>query len=188
MEENYLHGNKVGVGAFNNAASVTVNNSRIELTSVADKIEGNGVGLYMGAGLSQAATALGNGNTTTVDVYGSFIRNNNPVPMPPELRPDVSAYTPCGIYLYGGFSSSNGGNNKTSNNTLKLSFWGCDISNNNSPDINAYGAWCPPQALLAGTNNLVEIHLNGISANASVVSLPSVPIEPAGTNIVNIFR
>ena len=189
MKQNYLHGNKTGIGAFNNAATATVNNSRIEITSNADKIEGNGVGLYMGGGISQVATASGNGNSTTANFYGSLIRYNNPVPLPPPLHPDVGAsYTPCGIYTFGGMSVTDGGYNKTSNNTLKLNFWDCDISNNNSPDINVYGAWCPPLATLAGTNNLVEIYLNGISANANDVTTPSVPIEPAGTNVVSIFR
>ena len=186
--ENYLHGNKVGVGAFNNGASSSVINSSIEVTSHADRIEENGVGLYLGGGLSQVATAFGSDNITIFEAHGSSIRNNNPVPMPPELLPNVSVYTPCGIYTFGGISTSVGGNNRSSNNTLKVSFWGCDISDNNSPDINVFGAWCLPQASLAGTNNLVEIHLNGNSANAIVAATPSVPAEAGGTNMVNIIR
>jgi hypothetical protein len=109
--------------------------------------------------------------------------------MPPELLPNIPiVYIPCGIYTFGGISTSVAGNNKSSDNTLKINFWGCDISGNNSPDINAFGAFCQPQALLAGTDNLVEIQLNGNSANATVVATPSIPAEPAGTNIVNIYR
>jgi hypothetical protein len=187
--ENYIYGNRVGVGAFNNAASSTVINSSIEVTSHADHIEENGVGLFLGGGLSQVATALGNGNTTIFEAYGSSIRNNNPSPMPPELLPNIPiVYIPCGIYTFGGISTSVAGNNKSSDNTLKINFLGCDISDNNSPDINAFGAFCQPQALLAGTNNLVEIQINGNSTNVTAVATPSIPAEPAGTNIVNIYR
>ena len=41
---------------------------------------------------------------------------------------------------------------------------------------------------LAGTNNVVNIHLYGVSANATVNATSSLPGEPAGTNTVNIFR
>lgn len=187
LAENYFHGNRTGIGTFNNAATATVNDSRIEVTSSADRIEGNGVGLYVGGGISQVSNATANRNTTTLNFLGTFIRNNNPLPMPPELRVDVgAAFTTCGIYSFGGLSTTNNGTNLTSDNKLQLSFSGCEITNNNSPDINVYGAWCPSQALLAGTNNLVEIYLNGISAN--VVDIPSVPVEPGGTNVVNVYH
>ncbi len=185
---NYLHGNRVGVGAFNNGANSSVTNSSIEITSQADKIEENGIGLFLGGGLSQVASAFGSDNTTSFEAHGSSIRNNNPVPMPPALLPNVIGYVPCGIYTFGGISTSAGGNNKSSNNTLTVRLWGCDISDNNSPDINAFGAWCQTSALLAGVNNLVEIHLYGNSNNAMVEATSSIPVEPAGTNVVNIFR
>ena len=78
--------------------------------------------------------------------------------------------------------------NRASNNLLRLEFWDCDISNNNGTDIYAYGAWSAPLALLAGTNNRAEIYLHGLSANATVVAVASVPAESAGTNVVNVFR
>ena len=184
LRENYIHGNKVGVGAFNNAASVTVINSRIELTSHADRIEGNGIGMYLAGGVSQVAAALGNGNATVIEMHGSSIRNNNPVPMPPELQPVVASVIPCGIQAESGFSTTGG---TASNNTLNASFWGCDISENHGTDINALGAYSISGSP-AGANNVVEIHLDGVSKKAAVVATPSSPAEPAGTNIVSILR
>jgi hypothetical protein len=189
LADNYLHGNKTGIGCFNNAATATVNDSRIEVASFADKIEGNGVAMYVGGGISQVSNATANRNITTLSFWGTFIRNNNAVPMPTELHVDVgAAYIPCGVYSFGGLSASNNGINLTSDNKLQISFSGCEITNNNSPDINVYGAWSPLQASLAGTNNLVEVYLNGISVNAIVSAIPCVPAEPAGTNVVNIVR
>ena len=188
MKENYLHGNKVGLGGFNNGGQASVSNNRIEINSHADRIEGNGVGMYFGGATSQVATALATNNTTIVNAHGTKIQYNNPVPLPALLKPDVPGFIPTGIYAFGGRSSSAQGYNKSSNNTLKINFWGCKISDNNSPDITAIGAWCQPQAILAGTNNLVEIHLNGVSKKARVDAIASSPTEPAGTNVVNIFR
>ncbi|HVE60489.1 MAG TPA: hypothetical protein VNA26_01630 [Chitinophagaceae bacterium] len=188
LKNNNIHGNRVGLGAFQNGASSSVINSRIEVTSYADRIEENGVGMYVGGGASQVPAAIVNGNTTIIEVHGSSIRNNNPVPLPAILRPDVPGFTPCGIYMFGGRSSNIQGNNKASDNTLRVSFWGSDIADNNLPHVLAFGAWCQPQALLAGTNNLVEVYLNGVSKKATVEATPSFPTEPAGTNMVNIFR
>jgi hypothetical protein len=187
-KENYLHGNKVGLGAFNNGGQGPVNNNLIEITSRADRIEENGVGMYFGGGVSQVPAALASGNTTIVNAFGTSIRNNNPVPLPAHLRPEVIGFSPCGIYMVGGRSSHILGNNKSSNNTLSVSFSGCTIANNNSPEILAFGAWCQPQAVLAGTNNLIEIYFKGVSKQATVTAFPSMPEEPAASNVVNVFR
>ena len=53
--------------------------------------------------------------------------------------------------------------------------------------INAFGA-SSSTPMLAGLNNIVEIHLGGASKKATVTSTPSVPLEPAGTNVINVFR
>jgi hypothetical protein len=71
---------------------------------------------------------------------------------------------------------------------MKLSFYGCNISNNNGTDINAFAAWCPPATVLAGSNNLLEIYLHGISANTTIAATASNPAEPAGSNVVNVYR
>jgi hypothetical protein len=189
MRGNYIHGNKIGL-ITNNAAAGTRNmfNSSVEIISHTDRLEGNGCAIDPSGGVSSSATGLANDNSTTIKMYGTNIRDNNP-PGASELLP-VNGALPCAIFPVGGYSSFNGigGNNKTSNNLLKIELWGCDISNNNGTDIYAFAAWCNPAALLAGTNNLVEISLHGISANAIVNATASSPAEPAGTNVVNVVR
>jgi hypothetical protein len=189
MKENYIHGNKVGILVGNNAIGRTVINSKIDILSHADRFEGNGVALDPSGGVSQAATAFANNNSVGMRLYGSTIRNNNPLPLPAALQP-VNGATPGGIYAAGGYSSTAGANgyNKTSNNKLLIELHGCEVSNNNGIDIYAYGAWCQPASLLAGTGNIVEISLFGISTNATVDAIPSFPFEPAGTNQVIVSR
>lgn len=74
-----------------------------------------------------------------------------------------------------------------SNNTVTMKLWGCKLVNNNGPAIKAYGAFSLTNSP-AGTGNLVEIWLYGESKNSVVVTIPSFPSEPAGTNIVNVFN
>jgi len=188
MKENFIHGNKVGILAFNSAQTTSIFNSTIEITSHADRVEGNGCGIDPTAGVCQAATALANNNTMTIKMYGSSISNNNP-PNSPQLQPVNGAF-PGGISVTGGYNSVNNiaGYNRASSNIMTLECRGCDISNNNGTDIYAYAAWCPPATLLAGMNNLLEIYLYGVSANATVDVTASVPTEAAGTNVVNVFR
>ena len=186
MATNYIHGNRVGFRAFNNAATSTVNDGSITVNSNADRIEGNGLAMYVAGGLSQASSALANGNQTHLEFHGTIIRNNNPAPMPPELLPLEASIPPGGIFAVGGISTV--ADNKASNNQFIVSFWGCDISGNNGTDINAFGAWSRTPVLLPGINNNAEIYLYGISTNANVVAIPCVPFEPAGTNVVNVVR
>lgn len=185
MRENYIHANRVGLRAFSNAATSTVNNGTVNVMSHADRIEGNGMGMYINGGLTQVASAFANGNQTHLEFYGSTIKNNNPVPMPPEIKPLETIIPVGGIFAVGGNSA--GGDNKASDNTLIAKFWGTDISGNGT-DIYAFGAWCRPPATIPGVNNLAEIYLYGISENAVVMATPCVPFEPAGTNVLNIFH
>lgn len=188
MTQNYIHGNKIGLITNNGAFNRTMENGVIEITSQADRLENNGCALDPTGGGNQAPTTFANNNTTTIKMFGSTIRNNNPAGVP-ELQP-VNGALPGGVYAVGGFNSVNNiaGYNRASNNKMKLEFYGCDISNNNGADIYAYGAWCFPAAVLAGTNNILDIYLHGISANASVVVTQSEPAEPSGTNAVNVYR
>ena len=90
----------------------------------------------------------------------------------------------------GGMISVNSFPGTTSKNTLDIKLWGCQFDGNLAPyNINAFGArstYASPNP--AGINNVVNIHLNGISANATINAIPSFPTEAAGTNTVNIFR
>jgi len=188
MKENYIHGNKVGIIVGNNAINRTIENSRVEIISHADKLEGNGVALDPSGGVNQSTTTFANNNTTTIEIHGSSITGNNPANSP--LLQPVNGALPGGVYAAGGYNSVNNiaAYNRASNNTLKLEFFGCDISDNNGVDIYAFGAWCPPATVLAGTNNLAEIYLQGVSAKAIVEATASVPAEAAGTNTINVYR
>jgi hypothetical protein len=81
-----------------------------------------------------------------------------------------------------------GGFDRASNNTVIVDCTGCTISNNGPTDIYARAAWCPLACVLAGSNNLIELYLNGASANAIVDAAASIPAEPAGTNVVNVYH
>lgn len=188
MKENHVHGNKIGLITNNGAFNRTMENGDIEITSQADRFENNGCAIDPTGGGNQAATTFANNNNTTIKMFGSTISNNNP-PGAPELQP-VNGALAGGVYAVGGFNSVNNiaGYNRASNNKMKLEFYGCDISNNNGADIYAYGAWCFPAAVLAGTNNILDIYLHGISAHASIVVTQSEPAEPSGTNVVNVYR
>jgi hypothetical protein len=179
LNGNYFHGNKIGLRTFNNNANNTNTNlGSINIQSNADRFEENGIGIYLSAGLNQGSTTTANGNYIHFEAHGTSIQNNNGT-LPPENTP------PCGIYAAGGLNTAGG---VASDNKLDMNLWGCLISGNHgAADIIAFGAFSPT-AIPAGTNNLVEIQLHGISSAATVVATPSSPAEPAGTNIVSIFR
>ena len=180
LNGNYVHGNKIGMRTFvNNANNTNTNFGSITIQSTADRFEENGIGLYLSAGLNQGTTTNANGNLLHFEAHGTSIQNNQGT-----LPPDVTDPSPGGIYAVGGFSTNGG---VASDNRLEINLWGCLISGNQGPDIKAYGA-LSTKLVPAGTNNVVEIKLHGVSQNATVVATPSSPIEPAGTNIVNIFR
>jgi hypothetical protein len=188
MRKNYIHGNKIGLLTFCSAQTVTVINSTIEITSYADRIEGNGCGIDFTAAVNQTTTTVANNNTGILKMFGSSISYNNP-PGAPQLAPVNGAF-PGAMTLTTGYNSVNniGGFNRASNNTMLVECTGCTISNNGSTDIYAYAAWCLPACVLAGSNNLAELYLHGVSANATVESAASVPAEPAGTNVLNVYR
>ena len=182
LHGNYVHGNKVGMGAWNNNSANTVTNSNsISIQSKADRFDENGIGIFLNAALNQATTTSANNNFLHLEAYGTSIQNNIGVPPPYVFNP-----APGGIYAAGGLSLR-GGAAEASNNRLEISLWGCTISGNQGRDITAYGAFSN-SATLAGTNNVVNLHLYGVSANATVNAISSLPGEPVGTNTVNIFR
>ncbi|HEX7845549.1 MAG TPA: hypothetical protein VF476_07065 [Chitinophagaceae bacterium] len=188
MRNNYIHGNKMGLFLFSTTGVSSIENCTIKVSSYSDRLEGNGVGMDPSAGVNQSAVTTANNNVTTIDLYGTSIKGNNPPGMP-QLTP-VNGALPGAAYLACAYNSVNNisGFNRASNNTMTVKFHGCDISDNNGTDIHGYAAWCPPAAVLAGSNNLLNIHLYGPSANAIVSATASSPAEPAGTNVINVFR
>ena len=179
LHGNYVHGNKLGLRAFNNNANGTnTNDGLITIQSYSDRFEENGVGVFLGAGLSQLLSTTGaNNNSLSFEAHATTIKNNLGE-LPPENEPN------CGIYAVGGLSITGG---STSNNTLSVKLWSCPFSNNNGADIIAFGA-LSNSAIPAGTDNTAEIFLEGVSKKASVTATASMPVEPAGTNVVNIIR
>jgi hypothetical protein len=175
MKENYVHGCKIGVFNLNGGLGNSIDNCSLDFTSHSDRIEGNGCGLDLSAG-SGTTTAYSNNGHVTVKMYGTVIKNNGVAQLVPTNGALLS-----GIYAAGAYGAV------ASNNLLNIGLWGCDISNNNAPDIYAYGAFSPT-AIVAGINNRFDLYLYGISANATVESAASVPAEPAGTNVVNVYR
>ena len=175
MKENYIHGCKIGVLNFNSGLGNPIDNCALEITSHSDRIEGNGCGLDLSAG-SGTSAAYANNGLVTVKMYGTIIKDNGVA----QLVPNNGALL-SGIYAASGYGTN------ASNNILRIDLSGCDISSNNAPDIYAYGAFSPT-AFIAGTNNLFDLNFNGLSANATIESATSVPSEPAGTNVLNIYR
>jgi hypothetical protein len=188
MRKNYIHGNKIGLLTFCSAQTASVINSTIEITSYADRIEGNGCGIDFTASVNQTTTTVANNNTGILKMFGSNISDNNP-PGQPQLAPVNGAF-PGAMTLTAGYSNVNniGGYNRALNNTMLVECTGCTIANNGPTDIYAYASWCLPACVLAGSNNLAELYLRGVSANATVESSASVPAEPAGTNVLNVYR
>lgn len=182
LHGNNVHGNKVGLRAFNNNSNNVSNNSNsISIQSNADRFDENGIGIYLIAALNQGATTTANNNLLKFEGNVTSVRNNKG-----ELPPDVTDPAPGGIYAAGGLSVA-GGAAETSNNKLEINLSGCPISGNNGPDIKAYGA-LSISPMLAGINNVVDIHLGGVSKQATVIAIQSMPTEPAATNIVKVTK
>ncbi|MEJ7739486.1 MAG: hypothetical protein WKF97_18845 [Chitinophagaceae bacterium] len=180
LGKNYIHGNMIGIAAYN----VVGNQCRIEVASISDRIEANGLGLSLWAGLNQYPNFVANDNAITFAVHGAIIRNNQGTPAPVET-------VPGGIAAFGGQVNPTSLPGTVNNNVLNLSLWDCQVEGNLGPyQINAFGA----RSLYtssnnpAGTNNVVNIDLHGVSKGASVNVVPSLPTEPAGTNKVNVYR
>ncbi|HET6767516.1 MAG TPA: hypothetical protein VFH08_08955 [Chitinophagaceae bacterium] len=174
MKGNYIHGCRVGVLNFNAGLNNSIEHCTLDMISYNDRIEGNGSGFDLGGG-SGAGITYGNNNTTTIKMYGATIQDNGQSQFPPNN----------GAFLTG--ISAAAGWNTASNNNLTISLWGCNISNNNRTDIHANGAF-NTTGFVGGTNNLLEIYLYGISANAIVDAAACIPAEPSGTNVVNVYR
>jgi len=175
MKGNYIHDCKIGVLNFNAGLGNPIDNCSLDITSHSDRIEDNGCGLDLSAG-SGGGSVYSNNGSVTVKIFGGTIKNNGV----PQLLPNNGALL-SGIYAAAAYGAT------ASNNVLNINLFGCDISNNNASDIYAYGAFSPT-AVIAGVNNRFDLYLHGLSANATIESAVSVPAEPAGTNVLNIYR
>ena len=180
LQGNYIHHNSVGCRSWNFGGRSTTNNASIKINSKADRIEDNGIGMILNAGTSNNAASKADGNFLSFDAHGSSIKNNDRIIIPFDKN-----LPPGQIYAVGGYSSQ--APNNTSNNKLDINLWGTPVSGIPTPDISAFGARTILGGI-AGINNVVTIHLHGVSKAATDVPVPSVQPEPAGTNIVNVLR
>jgi hypothetical protein len=180
LRGNYVHGNKIGIRSFNVAGGInTIHSASVVIESNADRFEENGLGIALVPGISEGLTATANGNFVDFEAHGTTIKHSIGAIPPETFNPS------CGIVVMGGFKFSTG---EASNNRVTMKLWGCTISDNQgAADIYAYGAYSEI-ANPAGINNRVQIQLNGVSRNATDIVIASLPVEPAGTNIVNIIR
>jgi hypothetical protein len=180
LSGNYVHGNKIGLRSYNVAGGInTISLASTIIESNADRFEENGLGIALVPGISEGPTATANGNFVAFEAHGTTIKNSIGAIPPETFNPS------CGIVVMGGFRFSTG---EASNNSVTMNLWGCTISDNQgAADIYGYGAFSEI-ANPAGTNNTVEIQLNGVSKKATNISIASLPAEPGGTNVVNIIR
>jgi len=180
LNGNHVHGNIRGMRLFNNNANAGLHNDKcsISVESHADRFKENQTGINLDAGTNSGVAATVNGNLISFEAHGTSIQNNR------GINPDAITL-PCGIRIVGGSSSTAGAD--ASNNRVVMKLMGCKISGNEDVDIRAYGAFSTTPTL-AGTNNTVEIFLQGISKNATIIPDDSQPDEPAGTNRVIIHN
>jgi hypothetical protein len=183
---NYIHGNRIGLTVFNGSSANTTLNSVIIIASYSDRFEGNGLGLSIGSGLNQSAAFVAHHNSTTATFYAASIRENNPVPMPPELEPRLANLPKGGIIAYAGGALT--ANNLAAGNELILSFRGSDISDNHGTDIHAFGSIALPPATYAGENNQAAVHLHGNSVKAILNSIIVFPEGPLNGNTLQVTR
>jgi hypothetical protein len=114
------------------------------------------------------------------EAHGDIIANNDGTPDPnPALPGGVDAI--AGISLVAQ-------PNQTSMNILHVALIGTSFSNNHpNSDVNAFGAF-NVDGILPGTDNHVDILLQGVSRQAALSIVDSDPPDPNGTNTVVVRR
>ena len=183
LRNNYVHNNRMGIRVYN----VVANQSSINVLSNDDRFEANGLGLAIISAFNEYAIFTANNNSLTFEAHGTSIKNNMGTPAPPS---GTAQPLPGGVLLTGGQVTVNSLPGTVNNNILDVSFYGCTFEGNLWPhDINAFGARSTyPSADPAGKNNVVNLKLMGISADATVTTTSSFPAEQGGTDLVNVFR
>jgi len=183
LRNNYIHDNRMGARIYN----VVANHSSITVQSNDDRFEGNGLGLAIISAFNEYPIFTANNNALRFETHGMTVKNNIGIPAPPS---GTAQALPGGVLLTGGQVTVNSLPGTVNNNKLDISFFGCTFEGNFAPyDINAFGARSTyPSVNAAGSNNVVNVKLMGTSADATMNSIPSVPTETSGTDVVNVFR
>jgi hypothetical protein len=181
LRGNYLHGNRCGL----NLVNASTHRSSIEVSSYDDKIEDNGLGVSVSAGFSENLANPALNNSVKFDGYGTTIKNNNGNPAPHLSYPPGGVFGAAGVCV-----PPFGLPGSVDHNNLEINFHGCTIENNiGNYQINVYGGFSLyPLPTPVGTYNSTILRLFGVSSDATVNAIPSVPAEPAGTNTVAVFR
>jgi hypothetical protein len=181
LGRNYVHGNTVGLSINN----VTANQCRVEVTSTGDRIEANGLGISIGNS-NQYPALTSNDNVLSLEAHGTSIINNKGIPAPDPIVAPAGGITVTSSQVN---PSSRPGT--VNNNTVNISLWDSRVEENvGAFQVNLFAARSlyPSSSDPAGTHNLVNAAFYGISKNASINVVPSLPEEPAGTNKVNVYR
>ncbi|MEJ7823239.1 MAG: hypothetical protein WKF85_13015 [Chitinophagaceae bacterium] len=189
LRGNYIHGNMQGLNLFNTSSG---GNNRIIGRSISDRLEDNGLGLLLTAGLNVAGGAERvTGNSINFEADGTSIRNNGNLPAPLTNSFALNNYIVGGVFINGGnvgkIGNSRGVPGTVGSNTVEAVLKDCRIENNlGSSQINVFGAYSNLTPIPAGSYNNALLTLIGISKNASVNAVTSFPFEPAVTNTVTV--
>ena len=181
IQRNYIHDNRAGILAFNASSKRSI----IEIKSNTDNIESNGLGLMFNGGFIENANNAALDNSLTFEAYGTTVKNNAGNPAPPF------AFPAGGVHAAGGQAMQPFALPGTAhNNKLEISLHGCRIEDNSGHyQVNVYGGHSfHPVVTPVGTYNSTALHLYGLSKNANVQAIASLPSEAAGTNTVQVFR
>ena len=189
LKGNYIHGNLQGLNVFN---SSTRGNNRIIGRSNSDRLEENGVGLSLTAGLTVGIGGKVTGNLTNFEAEGTSIRNNGRLTAPLNINFALHNFIAGGVFISGGLVGKLG--NSTSvpgsvgSNTVEAVLKDSRIEDNlGTSQINIFGAYSILSSLIpAGSYNNAVLTLIGISKKATVNAVTSFPFEPAVTNTVSV--
>jgi hypothetical protein len=173
LSGNRTHGFQIGCIVANNRSS----NARVQVRSSGDRFFANSLGCLVAGGLSQAATGVANFNSTVFEAYGSAFIDNTA---------SIGGFVQGGIRAHGAVSIIQA--NVASNNTVRVSLWGTQVSGNAGVDFEALGARMDALSGIAGTSNHTTVELHGVSKKIEVQPMASRPVEPAQTNTVTVIR
>jgi hypothetical protein len=173
MSGNRVHDNVNGCIIEHNRG----NDGTIYVRSSGDRFVNNALGCLIGGGLV-AAPGIANSNSTVFEGHGDSFSNNTAAP---------TGIDSGGLLVVG--AETPGARNSASNNHVKVSLWGTDISGNQNADFQAFGARSTANpAGISGTGNTVTIELRGVSKRVDVDVVNSLPFDAAGTNNVTVSR
>jgi hypothetical protein len=181
LKRNYVHGNQEGIVGVN----AICRNHKIIIESHNDRIEKNGIGLILHGGFTTRATSPAENNSILFSAFATDIRYNLGMPQSRILWTN-----PGGVYAAAAILNVAATQGIVNNNRVEAHFTACRLDGNpGTAQINAFGAYSAiAQTPPAGSNNVCSIYLKGVSKDATVNVVHSLPQEPAGTNTATVYR